>query len=73
LRCDGLRHRARSAHQLGGRAVPGGPRGGATGLSRERVLALVDRRTEQPLFGFLGEARVNVLLLNLDVDDARTR
>jgi K+-transporting ATPase ATPase C chain len=45
----------------------------ATGLSRERVQALVDRRTEEPLFGFLGEARVNVLLLNLDVDDARGR
>ena len=45
----------------------------ATGLSRERVQALVDRRTEEPLFGFLGEARVNVLLLNLDLDDARGR
>jgi K+-transporting ATPase ATPase C chain len=43
----------------------------ATGLSRERVQALVDRRTEQPLLGFLGEARVNVLLLNLDIDGAR--
>ena len=43
----------------------------ATGLSRERVQALVDRRTELPLMGWLGEARVNVLLLNLDVDDAR--
>jgi hypothetical protein len=45
----------------------------ATGLSRERVQALVDCRTEEPLFGFLGEARVNVLLLNLDVDAARGR
>ena len=43
----------------------------ATGLSRERVRALIDRRVEQPLGGWLGEARVNVLLLNLDVDDAR--
>jgi len=43
----------------------------ATGLSRERVQALVDRRTEGPLFGWLGEARVNVLMLNLDIDDAR--
>ena len=43
----------------------------ATGLSRERVQALVDRHTELPLFGFIGEARVNVLMLNLDVDDAR--
>jgi len=45
----------------------------ATGLSRERVQALVDRHTELPLFGFLGEARVNVLMLNLDLDDARAR
>ena len=45
----------------------------ASGLSRERVLALVDRRTEEPLFVWLGEARVNVLLLNLDIDDARQR
>jgi K+-transporting ATPase ATPase C chain len=45
----------------------------ATGLSRERVRALVDGRAEQPLFGWLGEARVDVLLLNLDVDEARAR
>ena len=43
----------------------------ATGLSVERVQALVDRRTEQPLAGWLGEARVNVLLLNLDLDEAQ--
>ena len=43
----------------------------ATGLPVERVRALVDRRTEQPLGGWLGEARVNVLLLNLDVDEAQ--
>ena len=45
----------------------------ATGLSVERVRALVDRRTEEPWGGWLGEARVNVLLLNLDVDEARAR
>ena len=45
----------------------------ATGLPAERVRALVDRRTEEPLAGWLGEARVNVLLLNLDLDDARAR
>ena len=43
----------------------------ATGLSGERVQTLVDRRTEQPLAGWLGEARVNVLLLNLDLDEAQ--
>lgn len=39
-----------------------------TGLSVDRVQALVDRRTDEPLAGWLGEARVNVLLLNLDLD-----
>ncbi len=45
----------------------------ATGLAVERVQALVDRRIEEPLAGFLGEKRVNVLLLNLDLDEARAR
>ena len=45
----------------------------ATGLAVERVQALVDRRTEEPLAGWLGEARVNVLLLNLDLDEALRR
>jgi K+-transporting ATPase ATPase C chain len=45
----------------------------ASGLPIDQVQALVDRRTEAPLAGWLGEARVNVLLLNLDLDDARAR
>ncbi len=45
----------------------------ATGLPAARVRALVDRRTEEPLAGWLGEARVNVLLLNLDLDEALSR
>lgn len=45
----------------------------ATGLPVDRVQALVDRRVEEPLAGWLGEARVNVLLLNLDLDDAQQR
>jgi K+-transporting ATPase ATPase C chain len=40
----------------------------ATGVPAEQVAALVDRRTESPWLGWLGEARVNVLLLNLDLD-----
>ena len=35
-----------------------------------RVRALIAAHTEQPTFGFLGRARVNVLELNLAVDDA---
>ena len=45
----------------------------ATRLPADRVQALVDRRTEAPLAGWLGEARVNVLLLNLDLDEALSR
>jgi K+-transporting ATPase ATPase C chain len=39
------------------------------GLSAEKVKALVDQFTEPPQWGFLGEARVNVLLLNVALDE----
>lgn len=40
----------------------------ARGLPLEKVLALVERYTEGPQFGLLGERRVNVVLLNLALD-----
>ena len=40
----------------------------ARGLSVGDVRAVVARHTEQPTLGFLGQARINVLLLNLDLD-----
>jgi K+-transporting ATPase ATPase C chain len=40
----------------------------ARGVSEDDVRAAVVRHTEQPLFGFLGEPRVHVLELNLDLD-----
>ncbi len=38
------------------------------GLPEPRVRELVEQHTEQPLLGFIGEARVHVLRLNLAVD-----
>ena len=37
-------------------------------MSEADVRAAVERHTEQPLLGFLGQPRVNVLQLNLDLD-----
>ena len=40
----------------------------ARGLNKDKVKDLVDSYTEPPQWGFLGEARVNVLLLNVALD-----
>lgn len=40
----------------------------ARGLSPDEVWVVVQRRTERPWLGFIGEPRVNVLLLNVDLD-----
>ncbi len=41
----------------------------ARGVSEDKVKGLVDRFTERPQWGFLGQARVNVLLLNVALDE----
>jgi len=40
----------------------------ARGEATERVLSVVAASTEQPWLGFIGEPRVNVLRLNLELD-----
>jgi potassium-transporting ATPase KdpC subunit len=45
----------------------------ARGMSESDVQAAVARHTEQPLLGFLGQPRVHVLLLNLDLDGLLAR
>src|SRR5581483_9963525 len=41
------------------------------GMSEDQVKALVEKFVEPPQWGIFGQARVNVLLLNLALDDAQ--
>jgi len=42
--------------------------GRVRGVAADALATLIERHTEGRLFGLLGEARVNVLELNLDLD-----
>lgn len=41
------------------------------GMTVEEVRAMIDKKSESRYFGFLGEPRVNVLVLNLALDQRR--
>jgi potassium-transporting ATPase KdpC subunit len=41
----------------------------ARGIDETTMFAIIKRHTERPLLGFIGEPRVNVLLLNLYLDE----
>lgn len=43
-----------------------------TGLSRKDVAAMVEKNTQHPLLGFIGETRVNVVTLNNDLANSST-
>ena len=43
----------------------------ARGIPQERILKLIAKFTEKPQLGILGEKRVNVLLMNLELDESR--
>jgi len=45
----------------------------ARGLKVEQINALVEKFVEPPQWGFLGEPRVNVLLLNVALDQLETK
>ncbi len=44
----------------------------ARGLNQQQVRAIISRHTEGRQWGFLGEPRVNVLAVNLDLDELST-
>jgi potassium-transporting ATPase KdpC subunit len=43
--------------------------GKARNIPKDKIIALIDRFEEKPLFHILGKSRVNVLLLNIALDE----
>ena len=64
-----LRQRTGPAHQPEAARLQIARVAAARGLSPDKVTALVEKFTEGSQWGFLGEPRVNVLLLNIALDE----
>jgi len=41
----------------------------ARGIDEQTLVDIISRHAQRPLFGFIGEARINVLLLNIYLDN----
>ena len=65
---DELRQRVRSAHLAAAAEYQVDRLARTTGKSASEIRDIIKQCTEQPQFGFLGDARVNVLKVNLMLD-----
>ena len=64
--------RSRSPHIRGERSPTSPSDSWGRGISEDEVMALIDENTVNPMFGFLNEPAVNVLMLNIALEERET-